>query len=250
MRGARYLRLAAAAAFVALSAWTLASLYARDSAPKTVTAELSEFEKTVTLTGVVIRSETVVTGSPNADIAAATGDRLLGGQKIADGIYAPCAGVFSSLVDGYEGLTPENFEDYSPSVPDGALGRIVSGGWFFRADSAQSDLFRPGRNVELRLPERCRGSVVYADGKTVLIRCREGLDEVINARKLSIDVTLSQSRGIKVPASALHTGPDGAFVYVLRAGERTKCEVEIIFSGDGWSLVKEDRLRRGMEILI
>ena len=251
MRSGAALRPAVCAIFIALCAWGIASAYLRENAPATVTAELTELRETVTLTGTVMRSECVVCGEA-ADIK--TGRRVLGGQRLAAGPYAPCAGVFSSLVDGFEGLTPTNFDSYSPSVPEGAAGKIVSGGWYFRADSTNAstslDNLRRGMRVTLCLPEPCEGEIVENSEKLLLIRCREGLESVINVRKMSIELVLCRAAGIKIPAEALHTGTDGAFVRVLRAGQSVKYEVEVIFTGDGWYLVKEDRLRQNMQIII
>lgn len=251
MRSGAALRPAVCAIFIALCAWGIASAYLRECSPATVTAELTELRETVTLTGTVMRSECVVCGGA-ADIK--TGRRVLGGQRLAAGLYAPCAGVFSSLVDGYEGLTPTNFDSYSPTVPEGAAGKIVSGGWYFRADSTNCstslDSLRRGMRVTLCLPEPCEGEIVENSEKMLLIRCREGLESVINVRKMSIELVLCRASGIKIPAEALHTGTDGAFVRVLRAGQSVKCEVEVIFTGDGWYLVKEDKLRQGMKIII
>ena len=251
MRNGAALHPAVCAVFIALCAFFIASAYQRESSPRTVTAELTELRETATLTGTVMRSECVVCGAP---ASVKTGERVLGGQRLAAGLYAPCAGVFSSLVDGFEGLTPTNFDSYSPSVPEGAAGKIVSGGWYFRADltnaSTSLDSLRRGMRVTLCLPEPCEGEIVENSGKTLLIRCREGLENVINVRKMSVELVLCRTEGIKIPAEALHTGTDGAFVRVLRAGHGVKFEVEVIFTGDGWYLVKEDKLRQNMQIII
>ena len=253
MRGGSYLRFAALAAFLACAAWLGASFWAHENAPRTVTAVSASFEQTVTVSGTVVRDEIVVVCPDAERVYCLTGERVRGGKAVAENaegmVYAPCAGVFSSLVDGYESLSIGNFGEYSPSVPAGAVGRIVTGGWFFIADNTDSDRFSKGDTVMLHLPDECRARVISAENGTVILRCRAQLGSVINARQLTLEVTVASEKGIEVPESAVHRGGDGAVVFVLHAGERVKCPVEVLAEENGKCLVRGDELRQGMEII-
>lgn len=253
MRGGSYLRYAAPAVFLACAAWLGASFWAHENAPCTVTAVSASLEQTVTLSGTVVRDEVVVVCPDAGRVYCRTGERVRGGSAVAENaegtVYAPCAGVFSSLVDGYEGLSTGNFGNYTPSVPEGAVGRIVVGGWFFAADSADFELFERGDTVTVHLPDECRARVVSAENGTVILRCRAQLGSVINARRLTLEVTIASERGIEVPESAVHRDGDGAFVFVMHAGEQVKCPVEVIAGEGGKCLVRGDGLRQGMEVV-
>lgn len=278
MRGGGYLRFAAAALFLALAAYLGAGLLRESEAPETLRAERVTESRSLCLEGTVIRDERYVTCSDGeAYLPARTGERVRGGEVVAvrqealedylscldakNGaepekgelrglIYAPCAGFFSNYLDGFEELSLENFDDFTPSVPENAVGKIVQGGWFFVADTKEAELLRPGQRVTLTLLDSYGAQVLSNRDGRLVIRCREGLSDILNARRLTLTVTLSESSGIKVPLSAVRHEENEAYVYVLRAGLEEKCPVEIIFQNEDYCLVREDKLREGMEIIL
>ncbi len=278
MRGGGYLRFAAAALFLALAAYLGAGFLRESEAPETLRAERVTESRSLCLEGTVIRDERYVTCSDGeAYLPARTGERVRGGEIVAvrqealedylscldakNGaqpdkgelrglIYAPCAGFFSNYLDGFEELSLENFDDFTPSVPENAVGKIVQGGWFFVADTKEAELLRPGQRVTLTLLDSYGAQVLSNRDGRLVIRCREGLSDVLNARRLTLTVTLSESSGIKVPLSAVRHEENEAYVYVLRAGLEEKCPVEIIFQNEDYCLVREDKLREGMAIIL
>lgn len=278
MRGGGYLRFAAAALFLALAAYLGAGFLRESEAPETLRAERVTESRSLCLEGTVIRDERYVTCSDGeAYLPARTGERVCGGEIVAvrqealedylscldakNGaqpdkgelrglIYAPCAGFFSNYLDGFEELSLENFDDFTPSVPENAVGKIVQGGWFFVADTKEAELLRPGQRVTLTLLDSYGAQVLSNRDGRLVIRCREGLSDVLNARRLTLTVTLSESSGIKVPLSAVRHEENEAYVYVLRAGLEEKCPVEIIFQNEDYCLVREDKLREGMAIIL
>lgn len=278
MRGGGCLRFAAAALFLALAAYLGAGFLRESEAPETLRAERVTESRSLCLEGAVIRDERYVTCSDGeAYLPVRTGERVRGGEVVAvrqealedylscldaeNGaepekrelrglIYAPCAGFFSSYLDGFEELSLENFDDFTPSVPENAVGRIVQGGWFFVADTKEAELLRPGQSVTLTLLDSYGAQVLSNRDGRLVIRCREGLSDILNARRLTLTVTLSESSGIKVPLSALRHEENEAYVYVLKAGLEEKCPVEIIFQNEDYCLVREDKLREGMDIIL
>lgn len=278
MRGAGYLRFAAAALFLALAAYLGAGFLRETEAPETLRAERVTESRSLCLEGTVIRDERYVTCSDGeAYLPFRTGERVRGGEVVAvrqealedylscldakNGakpekgelrglIYAPCAGFFSNYLDGCEELSLENFDGFTPSVPENAVGKIVQGGWFFVAETKEAEQLRPGQRVTLTLLDSYGAQVLSNRGGRLVIRCREGLSDILNARRLTLTVTLSESSGIKVPLSAVrHEGAD-AYVYILKAGLEEKCPVEIIYQNENYCLVREDKLREGMAIIL
>ncbi len=254
-RGAGYLGYAACAVFLAACAWTLAFFMAREQSPETVRAQRVGTELSVTAEGCIWRDECVVYGPEDARLTQKTGDRVTGGSVIAaaeDGqsvVYAPCGGVFSSLTDGYEGLSPEELVSAEPEKTQGAIGRIISGGWCFVAETPQADKFREGQSVRISLPGGCPATVVSAEDGRIILRCRAGLGSVLNTRRAVFTIRLSETQGIKIPLAALHSDADGAFVYVLRAGIPERCAVEILASYDDYCIVREGEVRENMRII-
>lgn len=252
MRGTAYLIFPAAALFLAVAAWTGSALLTCGSAPETVTAEYIRSGETLTLSGTVVRNETVITAPSDAKLDCRTGQRVTGGSVIgksgAGNIYAPCAGIFSSYCDGFEATTPDGTPT-ERSLPENAVGRIVHGGWFFVSNSTKFDKFYVGQDVTLLLPEECPATVVSTKNDKVVFRCRQCLGAVINARSLTVDVRIGSQSGVKLPKDAVHSDENGEYVYVLRANAAVRCDVETL-STDGKScLVRGTELRRGMEII-
>lgn len=277
-KGASYLRYAACAAFLAAAAWTLAFFVLREQSPETVTAERAEVTLSVLAEGTVWRDEKIVVcDDENAYIARKTGDMVSGGSVIAvpedmtdayfahlelsggaapdkiemqSLVYAPQSGIFSTFVDGYEGASREDITSVQPFIPPGAVGKIVLGGWYFIADTPEYDEFRTGQSVYLSLPDKCAATVISAGDGRIVLRCREGLESVINTRKAAFKISLSETQGIKIPDAALHHDENGTFVYVLRAGLSERCDVEIIRTCEGYCLAKEDEIRENMQIVL
>lgn len=277
-KSASYLRYAAAAVFLAAAAWTLAFFIGREQSPETVTAERDELRLCIIADGVVWRDEEIITcDDEDAYLAHRSGDMVCGGDVIAvpedvlddylthlelsggarpdrgemrSLVYAPRSGIFSTLVDGYESAERGEILSAKPFIPQGAVGKIVSGGWYFIAETPESGKLRRGQSVTVELPDEIPATVISAEDGKIILRCRAGLEDIINTRRAALRITLSETRGIKVPERALHSDPDGAFVFVLRAGAAERCSVEIVGTENGYVLVREGDIREGMQIIL
>lgn len=276
--GASYLRYAAAAVFLAAAAWTLAFFIGREQSPETVRAERAEVGISIVAEGTVWRRETVIVcDGDGAYIAHKPGDRVSGGSVIAveksvlddylthlelsggaqpdkgemRGLtYAPEAGIFSTFVDGLEACSLEEVSSAEPFIPQGAVGKIVSGGWYFIAETPETDKLRRGQSVTVSLPDEVSATVISAENGKAVLRCRDGLEDVVNTRRAAFRITVSEAQGIKIPDDALHRDENGTFVYVLRAGIAERCDVEILRTCEGYVLAREGEIREGMQIIL
>lgn len=276
--GVSYLRYAAAAVFLAAAAWTLAFFIGREQSPETVRAERAEAGISIVAEGTVWRRETVIVcDGDGAYLAHKPGDRVSGGSVIAvensvlddylthlelsggaqpdkgemRGLtYAPEAGIFSTFVDGLEACSLEEVSSAEPFIPQGAVGKIVSGGWYFIAETPETDKLRRGQSVTISLPDEVSATVISAENGKAVLRCRDGLEDVVNTRRAAFRITVSEAQGIKIPDDALHRDENGTFVYVLRAGIAERCDVEILRTCEGYVLAREGEIREGMQIII
>lgn len=276
--GASYLRYAAAAVFLAAAAWTLAFFIGREQSPETVRAERAEAGISIVAEGTVWRRETVIVcDGDGAYLAHKPGDRVSGGSVIAvensvlddylthlelsggaqpdkgemRGLtYAPEAGIFSTFVDGLEACSLEEVSSAEPFIPQGAVGKIVSGGWYFIAETPETDKLRRGQSVTISLPDEVSATVISAENGKAVLRCRDGLEDVVNTRRAAFRITVSEAQGIKIPDDALHRDENGTFVYVLRAGIAERCDVEILRTCEGYVLAREGEIREGMQIIL
>lgn len=142
-------------------------------------------------------------------------------------VYAPQSGVFSGLVDGFEGaVTPAELESVTPSqlqelrgrtftADPSAVGKLItSSTWYFASvltKSAAADL-REGQAYTVVFSHDWSGEAEMTlerisdeeDGKVaVVFSCREHLAETTLLRSQMVDVVTSSITGLRIPRQAL-----------------------------------------------
>ena len=178
-------------------------------------------------------------------------------------ITAPASGLYSAVVDGYETvLTPEGLRDLTPSAlkavkPDDSVrsqvGKLILGdSWYYVA------VMDAEKAKELR--ESGKAAVTFR-GNTYLA-------QLTMLRQQSAEIIRRSVSGIRVPTEALRaekvtvdkegdrTVTEGTGVYCVVGMEARFKPVKVLYSGDGFVLVRADteeektRLRDGDEIII
>ena len=205
-------------------------------------------------------------------------------------ITAPLSGLYSAVVDGYETvLTPEMLKDLTPSAlkgikPDGGVrsrvGKLILGdSWYYTAvmDAQEAEELEESGSLSLRFSKSAdRDLAVTVDtigpeenGKAaVTFRGTTYLQELTMLRQQSAEIIRRSVSGIRVPTEALRaekvavdkegnrTVTEGTGVYCVVGMEARFKPVKVLYSGDGFVLVRADtetekiRLRDGDEIII
>ena len=162
------------------------------------------------------------------DTIAGLQDRIsaLGGsgEQAAARVTAPKAGLFSSMVDGYEGvlnlemlqtLTPSGYRAIAPAEDAGGLGKMVYGNkWSFVTLMRSEDIVRrqPGSTVTLRFQTGLSRDVEMTvesisaeeDGRRVVVFSSERyLHLTTLLRRQNAQVIFQSYTGIRVPRSAV-----------------------------------------------
>ena len=187
-------------------------------------------------------------------------------------ITAPEAGLYSAVVDGYEQvLTPEVLETLTPSTltaiqADESLqtdvGKLILGdNWYYAAVVSQADAetLSEGRSMHLRVSkgvEQDRSVTVShiseaENGRVVVVlKGNTYLPELTLLRQQSAEVILGSLEGIRVPREALRAEEtsvdengelvttEQTGVYCLVGMEARFKPVEVLYSGDGFALVR------------
>lgn len=216
----------------------------------------------------------------SAQIQALQGElKTLQGQaaKSTRRITAPVAGLYSAVVDGYEGLlTPESLKTMTPSQltalrPDpevhSGVGKLILGDtWYYAAAMQVEDakalqtLEQEGKDLTLRfaksieqvLPVRIHSVGAEENGRCVVVfRGRTHLAQLTLLRQQSARVVSSGAEGIRIPKEALHatetrldreTGEEireqQTGVYCVVGKEAWFKPVEVVYNGDGFLLVR------------
>lgn len=194
-------------------------------------------------------------------------------------LTAPQAGIFTSLVDGWERLTlsdvlnisPQSLrsmEQAEPDVPQSAYGKLVTSfTWYFAAvvDGEYAFQLKKGDQVTLAFDglngERIQAAVISvseaeADGsRAAVFSCTRAQAESLAMRKTTAELIFQEYTGIRIPSQALHADEDGsACVYVLTGTQAEKKRVEIIYEDGDFALAKTgtaaNSIHAGEEIIV
>lgn len=187
-------------------------------------------------------------------------------------ITAPEAGLYSAVVDGYEQvLTPESLETLTPSTltalradesVQSEVGKLILGdNWYYAAivsqadaetlSSARSIYLRFSKSVEQDLPVSVYYISEEENGRVVVVlKGSSYLPELTLLRQQSAEVILGNLEGIRVPREALRAEKtsvdengelvttEQTGVYCLVGMEARFKPVEVLYSGDGFALVR------------
>lgn len=205
-------------------------------------------------------------------------------------VTTPVSGIFSGVVDGYEGvITPENITALTPGdldkltpavVPEQPVGKlIVDATWYFVCSlpEEQAQALVPGRTVTVRFSLDWSGEVDMSiqqvgspqGGRSVVILSSDRyLSKVTLLRRQTVDLIFSSTTGIRVPTQAIRTvtrtetQEDGNStttetqgVYALVGAQAEFKPVKILRREDHYCLVQPEEtgrkaLRAGDEIIV
>ena len=194
-------------------------------------------------------------------------------------LSADSSGIFSTLVDGYESLSPEDLSDLSPSrlstmleqdatIPANAFGKLVSSyRWYFAAvmDEDDAQNLRVGRSATLNF-----GRYYGADVRAVVVsvsdpedrscavvfRCDTALSDTLGMRRVSADVIFSEYSGIRVPVQALQTDPETEteYVWCITATVLERKDVSVLYRDEDFAIIARsataDALREGNTVVV
>ena len=208
-------------------------------------------------------------------------------------VTAPVSGLYSAVVDGYETvLTPDALADMTPSQLNAVkadetvasqTGKLILGDcWYYAVtmSAEQTEALRDaGGSMTLRFAkgvEQDQSVTLYAVGPeeqgrvVVTFRGEYNLAQLTLLRRQSAQLIRRTVAGIRVPNEALRaastkvdqegnrTTAEGLGVYCVVGMEARFKPVEVVYSGDGFVLVRSTaasdqeslRLRPGDEIII
>lgn len=188
------------------------------------------------------------------------------------------SGVFSTAVDGYEHLGPEDLKNLTPQgvmelinsrgeTAGGTYGKLVTDyTWYFAAVMSDADAANLteggyasldfgryyGGNVSARVESVSAG---YNGSAAVVFRCDTALRDTLAMREVSAAVVFDEYNGIRVPSDALREDGDGQeFVWVITAMQLERKDVSVIYRGEDFCVVEREAsasaLREGNEIVV
>lgn len=197
--------------------------------------------------------------------------RLRASLSGAVSVKAEKPGIYSAACDGYESvLTPDMLESLTVSqlsqltagAKGSALGKLIYGDtWYYAAavTNEQAAQLRTGQSVTLRFAKGLDADVpatvssVGADegGQQLLILCCDRyLPQTTQLRHQQAELVLSGYSGIRIPANALRVNEDGQpGVYCVVGSLARFKPVDVVYQGDGYTLVRASKSAEGSAIL-
>ena len=188
-------------------------------------------------------------------------------------------GIYSAVCDGYEAaLSPEFLEDLTPAKlasisgggQEGNVGKLIYGDTWYYAFTLSAEDTRQLRScdtVKLRFAKGLQQDVAVEivsvsdeqDGKCAIVAaCDKYMPQVTQLRHQKATLVLDNHSGLRIPANALRLNAEGhSGVYCLVGFTADFKPVDVVYRGDGYTLVRAsdkatggDILRAGDEVIV
>lgn len=180
-------------------------------------------------------------------------------------ITAPKSGVVSYRVDGLEDvLTPSNLASLSKDMLEGLKlktgeivatsdesGKIIDNFYAYIAcilknENIEAAGVKVDSSLKIRLSnsKECTATIEYIaqeneDESLVVLKITECIEELINYRKISLDILWWSESGLKVPNSAIkYESDDLAYITRKRVGYTDDIYVKILKQNDKYSIIE------------
>lgn len=197
----------------------------------------------------------------------------------ARALTAEQSGIFTTLIDGYEGLSAADLEGLTPAKlealmksdadkPAGAFGKLVTSyQWRFAAVMSEDDAAQltVGRTATLNFG-RYYGADIYArvvsisapenGSVAVVFLCDTALSDTLAMRCVPANVVFAAYSGIRVPAQAVQTDEKtgDSYVWCVTALQLERKKVTVVYADDDIALLAVDHtanaLRSGNTVVV
>lgn len=274
---------------VLAGAQTAESLSDKESAIKSAVTGLAAAaarHETDELSSAAISLSSLVIESSNANASEAQLNEVqsqldslnASAQKDTVAITADDAGLFSTVPDGYESITPDKIKGLDPAglktleespetISADVRGKLCDPyEWYFAATVAQKDAARLkagssaslsfGRysNAPFRMHVSSIGKAVNGQC-VVLFRCTSSPADMLSVRRTTAEIQFDTHEGIRVPKQAMLKDDEGKnYVYTVTGLQAEQKYVEISYEADEYYLVKVSTdasgLRSGNQIIL
>lgn len=189
-------------------------------------------------------------------------------------INSPRSGLFSSVVDGWEDLSPSALEEIGAGElsdllqerrePEkNALCKLVYGNrWYYAALVKDEDAqrLRRGQTASVRFGRYYGQELSMAvesispeeNGyRAVVFSCSTNLADVLSMRRQEAELIFSQESGLRIPRQALRVRDDGSTYVYVQTGLRAEArDVELLHDFGEYYMVRGQNLRAGDEVIV
>lgn len=180
-------------------------------------------------------------------------------------LTAPIAGTVAYKLDGYENVfSSKAISDYDAStleglnIPTGELVGSIKPNSFKIVDNIEGYITvisgskealntTVDKKVKLRFPEISQDDITgkieflsFEDGKAIItFRINRGIEQLINYRKLKVDMIWDNESGMKIPSKAIKFSDDGDKIFVINGNRVIEKDVEVVANWNGEAIIEE-----------
>lgn len=263
-RGALYFKLVTGVFLLILGGYALDRLWPREAAYELYSTQICEVGDGMTVTGFVVRYESLLTGAEPMTFLLDEGQWVGGGQALGafepGSLVVPKGGYVSHEADGYEGvLTPEflmnckaeELEGLAPrALPENTVGRLIRGQtWYFAAPGRYGSL-RPGDSLLLTIGElECEARILRTQ-ELLLLECSSYMNRVTALRETEARLTLRSFTAIPLPGRAIYYEEGESCVYILLGAQARRRTVRILRVEEDRVWLHPEDLPQGAQVIL
>ena len=179
-------------------------------------------------------------------------------------LVAPIAGTVAYKLDGYENVfSSKSISDYEAEtleeldVPTGELVGSIKENSFKIVDNIEgyvtvissSDRAKNAivdKKIKLRFPEISQEAitgkiefVTMEDDKAIItFRINRGIEELINYRKIKVDMIWENETGLKVPTKSIKNENDKSKIFVINGNRVLEKEINVLAESNGTAIIE------------
>ena len=262
--GVLYFKLLTGVFALVLIGYALGRLFPGAPSYELYNTRICEVGDGITVSGFVVRSESLLYCDGSPTYLYSEGRRVSGGQVIATtekgSLIVPQSGYLSYVTDGYEDLLNREFilgcktEDLYALAPDPvdpySVGKLISGqAWYFAVPGTFPDLVQ-GDTVTLFIEDlECEATILRTQ-ECLVLECSDYAYRITDLRQTQAQIRYATFSGIPLPAKAIYYENENTHVYIVWGAKARAQTVSILRIQDDTIWVAPEDLPPGAQVIL
>ncbi len=263
-QGALYFKLVTGVFLLILAGYGVHRLWWRGPAYELYSTQICEVGDGMTVSGFVVRSESLLICGEPVTFTVPEGQWVGGGQAVATScrgsLVVPQGGYVSHRADGYEEvLTPsfllsckaEDLDGICPRpLPENTVGRLIRGQTWYFAAGGDFPALEQGQDLRLQIGAlECEASVLRTQG-LLLLECRDYGHRVTELRQCEARLITGTLEAIALPGEAVYYEEGEACVYLLQGGRARRKRITLLRAEEAQVWVDPETLPPGAQVIL
>ncbi len=263
-QGALYFKLLTGVFVLVLVGYGLGRIWSREPSYELYSTRICEVGDGITVSGFVVRSETVLYCRETPTFLYEEGQWVGGGQAVAltagGSLMVPGGGYLSYGTDGYEPLlTPEfildckkeQLEALSPETQESyGVGRLIHGQTWYFAVPGDFPALEQGSYITLSIGDlECEGKILRTQ-ELLVLECSSYAHCITNLRQAEARIHIASLSGIPLPTKTVYYEAGESCVYILRGAQARRKAVRILRIEEDTLWIHPEDLPQGAQVIL